>query len=184
MAIIEREPRGPAEALLQGAADTIESLAPDHDRILTPAECERIAVEIAGRGLWEGVELTPTESHTRAYALLYEDERMEMWLLGRPITPRAFTITASPTSASASPRGRSSSSSCASRGRRARRGSRQAPPARPVATTSTAWRWKSGSPALSVHVYSPPLTVVGQYRYDDGVLRRETQAGRDELTKD
>ena len=45
--------------------------------------------------------------------------------------------------------------------------------------------WESGSPALSVHVYSPPLTVVGQYRSDDdGVLRRETQAGRDELTKD
>ena len=59
----------------------VTSLVPDHDRILTPAECERIAVEIAARGLWEDVELTPTESHTRAYALLYEDERMEMWLL-------------------------------------------------------------------------------------------------------
>jgi hypothetical protein len=36
-----------------------------------------------------------------------------------------------------------------------------------------------------VHVYSPPLTFVGQYRYDDeGILRREAQSGRDELTKD
>jgi len=67
MAIIEREPRIPAEALLQGAADTIGSLVPDHDRILTPAECERIAVEIAGRGLWEGVELTPTGPHWKAW---------------------------------------------------------------------------------------------------------------------
>jgi hypothetical protein len=33
-------------------------------------------------------------------------------------------------------------------------------------------------------VYSPPLSVVGQYRVDDGVLRRCAQAGRDELTKD
>ena len=27
--------------------------------------------------------------------------------------------------------------------------------------------WQSGEPALSVHVYSPPLAVVGQYRSDD-----------------
>ena len=77
MAIIEREPL-PPEALLRGGAGTIESLVPDHDRILAPAECEQLAVDIARRGLWEGVELTPTESHTRAYALLYEDERIEL----------------------------------------------------------------------------------------------------------
>ena len=45
--------------------------------------------------------------------------------------------------------------------------------------------WSAGAPALSVHVYSPPLAVVGQYRVDDdGVLHRQSQAGRDELTKD
>ena len=45
--------------------------------------------------------------------------------------------------------------------------------------------WETGTPALSVHVYSPPLAVVGQYRYDEsGTLRRATQPGRDELTKD
>ena len=45
--------------------------------------------------------------------------------------------------------------------------------------------WESGEPALSVHAYSPPLAFVGQYRFDDnGMLRRATQSGRDELTKD
>jgi hypothetical protein len=185
MAIIEREPRVPADRLLPSAADTIESLVPDHDRVLLPAECERIAVEIAGRGLWEGVELTPTESHTRAYALLYEDERMEMWLLSwRPHHSTGFHD-----------HGESNVGFCVAQGTIVEQQLRFAWPPSESRLEAGATRsagsdyihcleWESGSPALSVPVYSPPLPVVGQYRYDDGVLRRETQAGRDELTKD
>ena len=45
--------------------------------------------------------------------------------------------------------------------------------------------WESGAPAVSVHVYSPRLTVVGQYRYnDEGILRRDVQSALEELTKD
>ncbi len=40
----------------------------------------------------------------------------------------------------------------------------------------------SGEPAVSIHAYSPPLTCVGQYRADqDGRLRREPEHGRKEL---
>ena len=37
-------------------------------------------------------------------------------------------------------------------------------------------------PAVTIHVYSPRLDWVGQYRIDeDGVVRREVQPGRSEL---
>ena len=40
----------------------------------------------------------------------------------------------------------------------------------------------AGEPAVSIHCYSPPLMVVGQYRVDaEGVLRREVEHGRREL---
>jgi predicted metal-dependent enzyme (double-stranded beta helix superfamily) len=40
----------------------------------------------------------------------------------------------------------------------------------------------SGEPAVSLHAYSPPLMVVGQYRADvDGRLRRDAEHGRKEL---
>jgi predicted metal-dependent enzyme (double-stranded beta helix superfamily) len=40
----------------------------------------------------------------------------------------------------------------------------------------------AGEPAVSIHAYSPPLYRVGQYRRDaDGRLRREPQSGRKEL---
>ncbi len=40
----------------------------------------------------------------------------------------------------------------------------------------------AGAPAVSIHAYSPPLTCVGQYRIDEsGRLRRETEHGRKEL---
>ena len=40
-----------------------------------------------------------------------------------------------------------------------------------------------GLPAVTVHVYSPRLDWVGQYRLgDDGVIKREVRPGRNELT--
>ena len=41
---------------------------------------------------------------------------------------------------------------------------------------------RAGEPAVSIHAYSPPLTCVGQYRADAaGRLRREVEHGRKEL---
>ena len=121
--------------------------------------------EIAGRGLWEGVELTPTESHTRAYALLYEDERIEMWLLSW--LPRHST--------GFHDHGESNVGFCVAQGTLVEQQLRFAePPHERTLVVGDAraagsdyihcLEWESGSPALSVHVYSPPLAVVGQYR--------------------
>jgi hypothetical protein len=45
-------------------------------------------------------------------------------------------------------------------------------------------RHEAGEPAVTVHVYSPRLDWVGQYRLDEatGVVRREVRPGRNELT--
>jgi hypothetical protein len=43
--------------------------------------------------------------------------------------------------------------------------------------------YEEGEPAVTVHVYSPRLDWVGQYRLgDDGLVRREVRPGRNELT--
>lgn len=42
--------------------------------------------------------------------------------------------------------------------------------------------YASGSPAISIHAYSPPLVLVGQYKVDqEGVLYRKVEHGRQEL---
>jgi cysteine dioxygenase type I len=164
----------------------LAGLVPAHDSVLSPVECEALAVEVTRRGLFTGVELTPTESQTRAYALLHADERMELWLLSwLPLHSTGFHD-----------HGESNVGFCVAQGTLVEQRLRfaKAPHAatlEPGASRAAGadyihcLEWKAGAPALSVHVYSPALTVVGQYRYDDhGVLRRETQSGRDELTKD
>jgi hypothetical protein len=188
MATVERRAKEPSPGVeLAGVGSGgIEALVPRHERLLTPAECEQLAREIAERGLWEGIELTPTDSHTRAYALLYEDDRMEMWLLSwLPHHSTGFHD-----------HGDSSVGFCVAQGTLAEQHLRFAEP--PKAETLVVGdgraagsdyihclEWETGEPALSVHVYSPPLAVVGQYRHDDnGVLHRLSQSGRDELTKD
>ena len=45
-------------------------------------------------------------------------------------------------------------------------------------------RHELGEPAVTIHVYSPRLDWVGQYRLgEDGVIRREVRPGRNELTE-
>jgi hypothetical protein len=184
MATIERREHDDAPPFVDVGA--VERLVPALDRILTPSECERLAVEISGRGLWEGVALTPTESQTRAYALLHEDERVEVWLLSwLPHHSTGFHD-----------HGESNVGFCVARGTLVEQHLRFAQPPRVEALAVGESRsagsdyihcleWEAGAPALSVHVYSPPLAVVGQYRVDgEGVLRRQGQSGRDELTKD
>jgi len=40
-----------------------------------------------------------------------------------------------------------------------------------------------GEPAVTIHVYSPRLDWVGQYRLgENGLVRREVRPGRNELT--
>jgi hypothetical protein len=181
------EPRKPEsiQALAVVPID-LARLAPTNARPLTPDECVQVAAEIAERGIWKNVELTPTESQNRGYACIYKDEWCEMWVLSwLPQHSTGFHD-----------HGESNVGFCVVQGAIVEQQLRFAEPPREltlaVGDTRAAssdyihcLEWDSGAPAVTVHVYSPRLTVVGQYRYDDeGVLRRELQPALDELTKD
>ena len=185
MATIERREPEPLLELAAVPAD-LASLVPAHGRSLTPAECAQVAAEIAGRGIWKDVALTPTESHTRGYACIYADEWCEMWVLSwLPQHSTGFHD-----------HGESNVGFCVVQGAIVEQQLRFAEPPHEltlaVGDTRAAGsdyihclEWESGAPALSVHVYSPRLTVVGQYRYnDEGILRRDVQSALEELTKD
>ena len=163
----------------------VEPFVPSHGQLLSPTECESLAARVAESGLWRDVTLTPTESRTRAYGLLYEDERIEVWLLSwLPGHSTGFHD-----------HGESNVGFSVAQGSLVEQYLCFAEPPRQATLVVGDSRaagcdyihcleWEAGEPALSVHVYSPPLSVVGQYRVDDGVLHRCAQAGRDELTKD
>lgn len=166
---------------------SVRGLLPERGRGLDAAECEQVARAVAGaRELWQDVELTKTEAQTRSYAPLHEDEHVEVWLLGwLPGHTTGYHD-----------HGYSSVGFCVAQGMLVEYQLRMAeqPVERRLGPGDArsagcdyihCLEWDAGEPALSVHVYSPPLGVVGQYRVaDDGVVRRVIQPGRDELTRD
>lgn len=154
----------------------------EHDGILEPAELEEVARRIAARpDVWEPLVRDDTER--RRYELLYEDERMDAWVLswndGQATGFHDHYI--------------SSVGVCIAQGvvredqmrygmpaveRRLEPGmSRRGDP-----SYIHRVQHLEGRPAVTIHVYSPRLDWVGQYRVDDdGTVRREVQPGRNEL---
>lgn len=153
-----------------------------HDGVLDVAELERLAVAVAAdRELWE--PLVMVDSHRRRYRLLYEDDRIDVWVLSwmsgqgtgfhdhdlsgvglscarGEVVERQMLLPTGATSVAMTPGV-----------------SRQGPPGYIHSVAHVA-----GSPAVTIHAYSPPLVRVGQYRVDDqGILRRSIEHGRQEL---
>jgi len=51
-----------------------------HDGLLTPEELERVAIEMTQRrDIWE--PLARVDASRRQYELVYEDDRMDAWVL-------------------------------------------------------------------------------------------------------
>jgi hypothetical protein len=172
-----------AEPLFVPALASLDGLVP-HDGLLSPAELEGVAGEIGGRtDLWE--PLIHSDPDRRRYALVYEDERMDAWVLswmpGQGTGFHDHYI--------------SGVGLCVARGcvredmmvygsepqsRRLREGAtRQGGPGYIHRVSHD-----EGKPAVTVHVYSPRLDWVGQYRLaEDGVVKREVRPGRNELTE-
>ena len=68
-----------AEPLFVPALASLDGLVP-HDGLLTPDELEAVAGGIAARtDLWE--PLVHRDSEHRRYELVYEDDRMDAWIL-------------------------------------------------------------------------------------------------------
>ena len=163
-------------------AEGIGALVPPGLPAIPADELEKLARTIAARPeLWESLTLTDTAR--RRYRLAFENDQTDIWVLSwmdgqrtgfhdhdrsavglaiahGAVVERQLLL---PSGATALTLGKSDS--------------RQGP-----AGYIHSVGHHVGEPAVSIHCYSPPLLVVGQYRVDEaGVLRRQTEHGRREL---
>jgi len=153
-----------------------------HDGILSIDELEELACGIAARPeLWE--PLVRVDEQQRRYELLYEDDRMDAWVLSwMPGQGTGFhdhyISGVGVCVASGGVREDQMVYGAEHLARHLRPGdSRQGGPGYIHRV-----RHDEGAPAVTVHAYSPRLDWVGQYRVDgDGIVRREVQPGRNEL---
>ncbi|HZO50617.1 MAG TPA: cysteine dioxygenase family protein [Gaiellaceae bacterium] len=164
------------------ALASLADLVP-HDGVLDPEELEEVAVRIAERPeIWE--PLVRVDRVQRRYELVYEDERMDAWVLSwMPGQGTGFHDHYVSSVGIACVRG-------GVREDWLRLGAPELEfQLRPGDTRRGGpgyihrVRHALGEPAVTIHVYSPRLDEVGQYRVDEnGVLRREPAPGRIELT--
>ena len=154
-----------------------------HDGVLTPGELEDVAKAIGDRrDIWE--PLVRVDSDRRRFELLYEDERMDAWVLswmpGQGTGFHDHYISAL-------------GLACVDGGVQEdwlRFGEPEVEFQLRAGDTRNGGpgyihrvRYATGTPAVTIHVYSPRLVEVGQYRVDDtGIMRREPAPGRVELT--
>ncbi len=164
------------------ALTSLDDLFP-HEGVLSPAEVEEVAVHIAGRPeLWE--PLVRIDAVQRRFELLYEDERMDAWVLSwMPGQATGFH------DHFISNVGICAAAGAVREGQMRLGGDHLEFPLTPGASLNGGPGYihrvqhADGEPAVTIHVYSPRLDWVGQYRVDDqGVLRREPSPGRLELT--
>ena len=165
------------------ALASLDGIVP-HDGLLSPDELESVACTIAdGRDIWE--PLARRDPEHRCYELVYEDERMDAWVLSwmpgqgtgfhdHHISGVGLCVAQGTVREDLMVYGGDPCSLELSVG-----DSRQGGPGYIHRVG-----YSAGTPAVTVHVYSPRLDWVGQYRLgDDGIIRREVRPGRNELTE-
>jgi predicted metal-dependent enzyme (double-stranded beta helix superfamily) len=171
------------EPLFVPALASLDELVP-HEGLLAPDELEEVARRIAARSeLWE--DLVRHDADHRRYELVYEDDRMDAWILSwMPGQGTGFH------DHYISGVGLCVASGCVRedlmvygaehQSRQLHVGdTRQGGPGYIHRVSHD-----EGAPAVTVHVYSPRLDWVGQYRLDEeGVMQREVRPGRNELTE-
>ena len=171
------------EPLFVPALASLDELVP-HEGLLSPDELEDVARQIAARtDLWE--QLVHADADHRRYELVYEDDRMDAWILSwMPGQGTGFH------DHYISGVGLCVASGCVREDLMVY-GSEHQSRALGVGDTRRGGpgyihrvSHHDGLPAVTVHVYSPRLDWVGQYRLDeDGVMQREVRPGRNELTE-
>jgi len=164
------------------ALATLSDILP-HGGVLTPEELEGVAAGIARRpSIWE--PLVRVDSDRRRFEFVYEDDHVDAWVLSwMPGQGTGFHDHYVSGVGLACVRG-------VVREDWLRLGAPEIElRLRPGDTRRGGpgyihrVRHAQGEPAVTVHVYSPRLDEVGQYRHDEnGVLRREPAPGRIELT--
>ena len=168
--------------LFAPALASLDDLVP-HEGLLTPGELEQIALDLTERtDIWE--PLVRVDLEHRRYELVYEDERMDAWVLSwMPGQGTGFHDHYISGVGIAVAAGGVREDLLVYHGADVELhleagDSRQGGPGYVHRV-----RHEHGEPAVTIHVYSPRLDWVGQYRLgDDGVVRREVRPGRNELT--
>ena len=162
---------------------TLAGLIP-RDGILTPDELEQLARDIVARPeLWE--PLVRHDPERRRYELIHEDESLDAGCSpGCRARAPASTTTTSRRSASAVARGVVREDLMVYGEGHGEVHLRSGDSRRGGPGYIHRVRHALGEPAVTIHVYSPRLDWVGQYRLEDstGVVRREVRPGRNELT--
>ncbi len=153
-----------------------------HDGVLTPEELERVALGVRDSpALWQ--PLVRVDPEQRRYELLFEDDRLEVWVnswMEGHATGFHDHFT-------------SSVGLCIAQGAVREDHLRIGETSLMLKLTAGMSRRGSpmyihrvqhleGAPAVTIHAYSPRLDWVGQYRVGpDGTLGREIEPGRNEL---
>jgi mannose-6-phosphate isomerase-like protein (cupin superfamily) len=153
-----------------------------HAGILTPGELEQVARDIAARSeIWQ--PRISADRERRRYALVYEDERMDAWVLSwMPGQATGFHDHYISSVGLAVAQGRVREDQMRYGKDHVERSLTAGDSRQGDATYIHRIQHTEGEPAVTIHVYSPPLEWVGQYRLgDDGVMRREPAPGRNEL---
>jgi predicted metal-dependent enzyme (double-stranded beta helix superfamily) len=154
-----------------------------HDGLLTAEELEDVAARIAARpDIWES--LVRVDSERRRFELVYEDDRMDAWVLcWMPGQGTGFHDHSVSSVGIACVHGSVREDWLRLGAPEVELRLRPGDTRRGGPGYIHRVQHASGEPAVTIHVYSPRLDEVGQYRVDaDGVLRRETAPGRIELT--
>ena len=156
-----------------------------HDGVLSTDELEQLARDIVERPeLWR--PLTHADPDRRRYELIYEDEWIDAWVLSwMPGQGTGFH------DHYISGVGLAVAAGCVREDLMVYGGEHLALHLRPGDTRQGGpgyihrVRHELGEPAVTIHIYSPRLDWVGQYRLDEstGIVRREVRPGRNELTE-
>ena len=166
-------------------APAVSSLADvvPHDGLLTPEELEDVARRIGERPeLWE--PLVRVDSERRRFELVYEDDRMDAWVLSwMPGQGTGFHDHYVSSVGLACVRGNVKEDWLRFGAPELEFRLRPGDTRRGGPGYIHRVQHATGEPAVTIHVYSPRLDEVGQYRVDEqGAMRREPAPGRVELT--
>jgi predicted metal-dependent enzyme (double-stranded beta helix superfamily) len=166
---------------LSPALTSLDDMVP-HGGVLTVDELVAVAQGIARRPeLWQ--PLTHSDTEQRRYELVYEDDRMDAWVLSwmpgqgtgfhdHYISGVGLCVAAGSVVEDQMRYGQDHVARLLVPG-----DTRQGGPGYIHRVAH-----HGGEPAVTVHVYSPRLDWVGQYRLDaEGIVRREVSPGRNEL---
>ena len=169
-------------SLFTPALSSLADLIP-HGGLLSAEELEDIAMAVAERTeMWE--PLVRVDASHRRYELLYEDGQMDAWVLSwMPGQGTGFHDHGASAVGICCVQGTVREALPCSGAPEVERDVGVGDRRRGNAGYIHRVRHGGGEPAVTIHVYSPRLDEVGQYRVaENGVMRREAAPGRVELT--